>query len=83
MSQHTLYIEMNPAPEVLERVLRVTRHRGFTVCHMHMSSMDRKANIAVTVDSDRPIEHLTRQLDKLYDVKNCRLEISQARLANG
>lgn len=82
MTQHTLHIEMNSTPEVLERVLRVTRHRGFIVRHMQVSSMERKAKIAVTVDSERPIEQLTRQLNKLYDVNRCSLE-SQAMIANG
>lgn len=82
MTQHTLHIEMNSTPEVLERVLRVTRHRGFIVRHMLVSSMERKAKIAVTVDSERPIEQLTRQLNKLYDVNRCCLE-SQAMIANG
>ena len=74
MSEHTLYIEMNPSPDVLERVLRVTRHRGFTVRNMNMAYAGSQSQMAVTVSSERPIDQLTRQLDKLFDVTGCRIE---------
>ncbi|GAA4889563.1 acetolactate synthase 2 small subunit [Ferrimonas pelagia] len=70
MTQHTLFIEMNPTADVLERILRITRHRGFTVANMQMSCA---SAMQVTVTSERPIALLTRQLDKLYDVQQCRL----------
>ena len=34
MTHHQLSIQARFRPEVLERVLRVTRHRGFKVCAM-------------------------------------------------
>ncbi|MBY5993298.1 acetolactate synthase 2 small subunit [Ferrimonas balearica] len=74
MSEHTLYIEMNPSADVLERVLRVTRHRGFTIRHMNMAQSGAHSQMAVTVSSERPIDQLTRQLDKLFDVTDCRIE---------
>ncbi|WP_067659500.1 acetolactate synthase 2 small subunit [Ferrimonas marina] len=73
MSEHTIYIDMNPSAEVMERVLRVTRHRGFAVAQMQMQCLGGNSEMAVTVVSERPIEQLTRQLDKLYDVNHCRL----------
>ncbi|QIZ78054.1 acetolactate synthase 2 small subunit [Ferrimonas lipolytica] len=73
MTQHTLYIEMNPSAEVMERVLRVTRHRGFTVANMQMELGNAISSMEVTVNSERPIDQLTRQLDKLIDVNTCRL----------
>ncbi|MCL6413915.1 acetolactate synthase 2 small subunit, partial [Pantoea agglomerans] len=36
MTHHQLSIQARFRPEVLERVLRVTRHRGFKVCAMNM-----------------------------------------------
>lgn len=74
MNTHTLRIEMNLAPEALERVLRVTRHRGFRICHMNLDQGEAHSTMAVTVASDRPIIQLTRQLDKLYDVTQCQLQ---------
>lgn len=73
MNQHTLYIEMNPSADVMERVLRVARHRGFTVANMQMQLGNASSNMEVTVNSERPIDQLTRQLDKLIDVNACRL----------
>ncbi|WP_298445595.1 acetolactate synthase 2 small subunit [uncultured Ferrimonas sp.] len=76
MKQHTLYIEMNPSSEVMERVLRVTRHRGFAVATLQLNQSQQGSHLQVTVNSDRPIDQLTRQLDKLIDVNTCRLATS-------
>ena len=40
MMMHNLEITVKQCPEVLERVLRVTRHRGFKVTQMHMNTQD-------------------------------------------
>ncbi|WP_028116533.1 acetolactate synthase 2 small subunit [Ferrimonas senticii] len=77
MSDHTLYIEMNPSSDVMERVLRVTRHRGFTVANMQMQADTQSQQLLVTVRSQRPISQLTRQLDKLIDVYSCHLQLEQ------
>lgn len=57
-------------PEMLERVLRVVRHRGFQVCAMNMSPMidAGNVNIELTVASQRPVDLLSSQLSKLMDV---------------
>lgn len=39
MNQHQLSIEARFRPEILERILRVVRHRGFQVCSMNMLSL--------------------------------------------
>ncbi|MFI3245601.1 MAG: acetolactate synthase 2 small subunit [Ferrimonas sp.] len=85
MNQHTIYLEMNATSDVMERVLRVTRHRGFTVATMQMQAGHDGSHMAVTVYSDRPIDQLTRQLDKLIDVHSCRLALSAkpVQVANG
>jgi acetolactate synthase II small subunit len=72
--KHALELTLQPSPEVLERVLRVMRHRGFRVTNMQMQIND-DANIvlAVEVETERAIELLSNQLDKLYDVAECRL----------
>ncbi|NKF52231.1 acetolactate synthase 2 small subunit [Shewanella sp. WXL01] len=69
---HTLAITVQQRPEVLERVLRVTRHRGFTVTNMQMRLLD-DASMALDmqVQAERAIELLSNQLDKLIDVTHC------------
>ena len=70
--KHTVNLILEQRPEVLERVLRVVRHRGFKVTKMNMALADGKtAGVDMTVESDRGIELLTKQLDKLIDVIEC------------
>jgi len=70
MNQHQLSIEARFRPEVLERILRVVRHRGFQVCAMNMASADNadNINIEMTVASQRSVDLLSSQLRKLLDV---------------
>ena len=37
MNQHNITIEARFCPEILERILRVIRHRGFHICSMNMN----------------------------------------------
>jgi acetolactate synthase II small subunit len=69
MSLHPQQIKLvvNQSPEVLERVLRVARHRGFTI-----ELLDWKhetGELLLTVSSQRALHLLISQLDKLIDVK--------------
>ena len=77
MMQHQVSIQARFRPEMLERVLRVVRHRGFQVCAMNMAagSNPDNINIELTVASLRPVELLFSQLSKLVDVG--RVEIQQ------
>ncbi|WP_075183391.1 acetolactate synthase 2 small subunit [Pantoea sp. 1.19] len=70
MNQHQLSIEARFRPEILERILRVVRHRGFQVCAMNMASAHDadSINIELTVASQRPVDLLSTQLSKLMDV---------------
>lgn len=70
MMQHQLSIQARFRPEMLERVLRVVRHRGFQVCAMNMSPMLNadSINIELTVASLRSVDLLSSQLNKLMDV---------------
>ncbi|GHA28255.1 acetolactate synthase 2 small subunit [Oceanisphaera arctica] len=81
MNQHNLQIEAQFRPEVLERVLRLIRHRGFRVDDMEMStSVDCKSlNIRVTVSSDRAIQLLSRQLEKLMDITRVEAQLVEQR----
>jgi len=66
---HTFKLITNNEPAVLERLLRVTRHRGFTLQMMKVTASDDQLAINFTVDSLRPVNRLFNQLEKLYDVK--------------
>ncbi|TPE11736.1 acetolactate synthase 2 small subunit [Pantoea vagans] len=70
MNQHQLSIEARFRPEILERILRVVRHRGFQVRSMNMASVANAENINIemTVASQRSVDLLSSQLSKLIDV---------------
>ncbi len=81
MKQHQLTIFARPRPEVVERVLRVVRHRGFQLCSINMEPAGdcQELSLTVTVASIRPIESLRAQLAKLIDVMQ--VEVAASELA--
>ena len=66
--EHQIDLTAQHRPEVLERILRVVRHRGFTMTQMDMQLIDGKVRLKFTVKSDRTLELLVSQLEKLPDV---------------
>ena len=66
--EHQIDLTAQHRPEVLERILRVVRHRGFTVTQMDMQLIDDKVRLKFTVKSDRTLDLLVSQLEKLSDV---------------
>ena len=66
--EHQIELTAQHRPEVLERILRVIRHRGFTVTQMDMQLIEDKVRLKFTVKSDRTLELLVSQLEKIYDV---------------
>ena len=68
MNQYTFDLIAQHRPEVLERVLRVIRLRGFTVTNMDMALVDTQVRLKITVKSDRTLDLLVNQLVKLPDV---------------
>ena len=66
--EHQIDLTAQHRPEVLERILRVIRHRGFTVTQMNMQLIDDKVRLKFTVKSDRTLDLLVSQLEKLPDV---------------
>ena len=66
--EHQIELTAQHRPEVLERILRVIRHRGFTLTQMDMQLIDDKVRLKFTVKSDRTLELLVSQLEKIYDV---------------
>lgn len=70
MNEYQIELTARHRPEVLERILRVVRHRGFTVTQMDMQLTDGKVRLKITVKSDRTLDLLVNQLVKLPDVIN-------------
>lgn len=66
--EHQIELTAQHRPEVLERILRVIRHRGFTMTQMDMQLIDDKVRLKFTVKSDRTLDLLVSQLEKIYDV---------------
>ncbi len=63
---------LNQAPESLERVLRVVRHRGFKIQTMNVEQKNAEQfSIQLHLHGHRPITQLNNQLTKLIDVIDC------------
>ncbi|PCI59030.1 MAG: acetolactate synthase 2 small subunit [Gammaproteobacteria bacterium] len=67
---HTLRITAENQPTVMEKLLQVTRYRGFIVTGMTMfpDTEQTKLTIELSVQSKNSIEHLQYQLHKLIDI---------------
>lgn len=78
---HVLNITATNTPAVVERLLQVTRYRGYELAGLQLTprSDSRSLSITLTVSSDKPIHLLTSQLHKLYDVQQ--LELAGSELA--
>jgi acetolactate synthase II small subunit len=72
MDRYLLKIEANDKPVLVERILRVVRHRGFSIKQIlaTQNHESKVAQIELVVDSDRPITLITNQVEKLWDVTN-------------
>ncbi|OOF36700.1 acetolactate synthase 2 small subunit [Rodentibacter heidelbergensis] len=68
MNEYQVELTAHHRPEVLERILRVVRHRGFTVTAVQMVLIESKVQLKITVKSDRTLNLLVNQLVKLPDV---------------
>ena len=68
MNQYTFDLIAQHRPEVLERVLRVIRLRGFTVTNMDMTLVETQVQLKITVKSDHTFDLLVNQLAKLPNV---------------
>ncbi|MDN3615608.1 MAG: acetolactate synthase 2 small subunit [Vibrio gallaecicus] len=71
MERYLLDIKADDKPVLLERVLRVIRHRGFIVKQVAgtQNHESKVASVEIIVDSDRPISFLVNQIEKLWDVR--------------
>ncbi len=77
MNNYSLALNVQQRPEVLERVLRVVRHRGFKVANLSMQlNSNNHTSIDMLVQSERDISLLTNQIIKLIDVIDCQVLLS-------
>ncbi len=64
----TLHLILSQEPAALERVMRLVRHRGFTLLDAALHRDDKHQHLALGLGQDRPLSLLTTQLGKLPDV---------------
>ncbi|MGF1683431.1 acetolactate synthase 2 small subunit [Photobacterium makurazakiensis] len=71
MERYLLDIKADDKPVLLERILRVIRHRGFIIKKVDATQNHESkiASIHIIVDSDRPITTLINQIEKLWDIR--------------
>ncbi|CDL85654.1 acetolactate synthase 2 small subunit [Xenorhabdus szentirmaii] len=83
MMHHQLAIQAKFCPEILERILRVTRHRGFQICALNMDHTTDSGNVSIelTVSSQRSINLLFSQLMKLVDVAGVEIKHKESQLS--
>jgi len=67
---HTFNIITLNQPAVVERLLRVVRHRSFAIHSLTVNAKDEQLTIELSVVGERPVEPLFNQIQKLYDVTN-------------
>jgi acetolactate synthase II small subunit len=76
MNQYQLSITVDDKQVVLERILQVTRYRGFLINGM-TAKVNTGTNIGIIelmVKSERPIELLVDQINKLIDIKEVKVD---------
>lgn len=70
---YSLFIRARFCSEVVERILRVVRHRGFEIYSLNMllydESNSKQVILFVTVSSRKSIHLLYAQLNKLIDIR--------------
>ena len=76
LNNYTLIIITDDKQVVLERILQVTRYRGFLINGMtaKVNTGTNIATIELFVSSERPISLLIDQINKLVDIKSVDVE---------
>jgi acetolactate synthase II small subunit len=66
----------------LERILQVTRYRGFLINGMNaeVNTGNNVATITMSVSSERPISLLIDQINKLIDIKGVKVDNSEVQI---
>lgn len=81
MNHYQLVITVDDKQVVLERILQVTRYRGFLINGMNavVNTGTQIGTIELQVSSDRPIELLVDQINKLIDIKDVKVDNNATR----
>ena len=76
MNNYQLMISVDDKQVVLERILQVTRYRGFLINGMNakVNTGTKIGTIELMVSSERPIELLVDQINKLIDIKEVKID---------
>ncbi len=80
---HTLEVTAHNQPAALERLLQVTRFRGFKILQLSVNSVKQQQDLEITLSVDcsaqqtdhtgNNLHKLTNQLNKLFDIKRVNL----------
>lgn len=83
MNNYTLIIIVDDKQVVLERILQVTRYRGFLINGItaKVNTGNNVATIELLVRSDRPISLLVDQINKLVDIKSVKVDNNASQLS--
>jgi acetolactate synthase II small subunit len=75
MNRYQLTILVDDKQVVLERILQVTRYRGFLISGMNaeVNTGTNIGTIELMVRSERPISLLVDQINKLIDIKSVKV----------
>ncbi|QJC38118.1 acetolactate synthase 2 small subunit [Enterobacteriaceae endosymbiont of Donacia marginata] len=70
MNKYQLFIKTNISPEIIERIIRIIRHRRFLIktININVKKKIEKINFKLIVKSYKSIDFLVKQIKKLIDV---------------
>lgn len=79
LNKYQIIIMADDKQVVLERILQVTRYRGFLIngINAEVNTGNNVATITMSVSSARPISLLIDQINKLIDIKGVTVDNSQ------
>jgi acetolactate synthase II small subunit len=80
MNRYQLTIKVDDKQVVLERILQVTRYRGFLVdgIHAEVNTGTQIGTVVLHVRSARSIDLLVAQINKLIDIKSVQVDTTLA-----
>ncbi len=83
INNYTLIIMVDDKQVVLERILQVTRYRGYLIDGItaKVNTGNNIATIELLVSSSRPISLLTDQINKLVDIKSVKVDNNVSQLS--
>lgn len=83
MNNYTLIIKADDKQVVLERILQVTRYRGFLIngISAKVNTGNNIGTIKLFVSSNRSIGLLIDQINKLVDIKSVKVDNSASQLS--